>query len=102
MGNATSLFNLMRNIGASVGISTVETLQFRDMQTHIRYVGQQITRAGLMTQQMLNGLRQSFLLKGGDMVTAQRQAQGAIWGRLQQQAAMLSYNDVFRFLGGMF
>src|SRR5690242_10112227 len=29
MGNATSIFNLMRNIGASVGISVVETMQFR-------------------------------------------------------------------------
>lgn len=55
-----------------------------------------------MTQQMLNGLRQSFLVKGVDMVTAQRQAEGAIWVRLEQQAAMLSYNDVFRFLGSMF
>ena len=101
MGNATSLFNLMRNLGASVGISTVETLQFRHMQAHISYLGQHVTRASLMTQQVLNGLRQSFLVKGGDMVTAQRQAQGAIWARIEQQAAMLSYNDVFRFLGGM-
>jgi DHA2 family multidrug resistance protein len=29
MGYATSLFNLMRNIGASIGIAMVETLQFR-------------------------------------------------------------------------
>ena len=29
MGNATSIFNLMRNIGASIGISMVETVQFR-------------------------------------------------------------------------
>src|SRR5438309_3317910 len=35
MGNATSIFNLMRNIGASIGISMVETLQFRNQQTHI-------------------------------------------------------------------
>src|SRR5213079_3536196 len=28
MGNATSIFNLMRNIGASIGISVVQALQF--------------------------------------------------------------------------
>src|SRR5690349_17491086 len=39
MGNATSIFNLMRNIGASVGISVVETMQFRRMQAHTNYHG---------------------------------------------------------------
>ena len=34
MGNATSIFNLMRNIGASIGISMVETVQFRAQQRH--------------------------------------------------------------------
>ncbi len=85
MGNATSIFNLMRNIGASVGISSVQTLQFR-------------TR----TQQTLAGLRQTFMAKGADAVTATHQAHGALWGMLQRQANMLAYNDVFRFLGWMF
>ena len=40
MGNATSLFNLMRNIGASVGIASVTTLTSRHMQQHMRTVPQ--------------------------------------------------------------
>ena len=102
MGNATSLFNLMRNIGASVGISSVETLQFRHMQTHINYLVQHVNTANLQTQRALAGLRQTFMSRGADAVTATRQAHGALWGALQQQAAILSYNDVFRFLGWMF
>src|SRR5438270_380567 len=102
MGNATSIFNLMRNIGASVGISSVATLQFRHMQTHINILGQHVTEARLRTQQTLGGLRQTFMLKGADSVTATHQAHGAMWGSLQQQASMLAYNDVFRFMGGMF
>jgi len=39
---------------------------------------------------------------GADSVTATHQAQGALWGALQRQASILSYNDVFRFLGWMF
>ena len=39
MGNATSIFNLMRNIGASIGISMVETVQFRKEQMHINRSG---------------------------------------------------------------
>jgi len=102
MGNATSIFNLMRNIGASVGISSVETLQFRHMQTHINVLGQHVNESSIRTQQTLAGLRQMFVSKGADAVTANHQAHAAIWGMVQQQAAMLSYDDVFRFLGGMF
>jgi len=102
MGNATSIFNLMRNIGASVGISSVETLQFRHMQTHINYLGQHVTEASLRTQQTLAGMRQTFIGKGVDAATADHRAHAALWGMVQQQAAMLSYNDVFRFLGWMF
>jgi DHA2 family multidrug resistance protein len=102
MGNATSIFNVMRNIGASVGISTVETLQFRQMQAHIHYLGQHVSAGNLQTQQTLAGLEQMFISKGADPATAHHQALGAVWGMVQQQASMLSYNDVFRFLGGMF
>ena len=42
MGNATSIFNLMRNIGASIGISMVETVQFRKEQVHINNLGAHI------------------------------------------------------------
>jgi DHA2 family multidrug resistance protein len=102
MGNATSMFNLMRNIGASVGISSVEALQFRHMQVHINNLGEHVNAASLQTQQTLAGLQQVLVAKGADAVTANHQAHAVLWGRVQQQAAMLSYNDVFRFLGGMF
>jgi DHA2 family multidrug resistance protein len=34
IGNATGIYNLMRNIGGSVGISTVTTMLVRGSQTH--------------------------------------------------------------------
>jgi DHA2 family multidrug resistance protein len=102
MGNATSIFNLMRNVGASVGISSVEALQFRHMQAHINVLGQHVNSASLQTQQAIGGMRQGFISKGFDAVTADHRAQAAIWGMVQRQAAMLAYNDVFRFLGAMF
>ncbi len=102
MGNATSIFNLMRNVGASVGIASVQALQFRHMQTHINVLGQHVNSGSIQAQQTLAGLRQMFISKGADVVNADRQAHDAVWGMVQQQAAMLSYDDVFRFLGGMF
>jgi MFS transporter, DHA2 family, multidrug resistance protein len=102
MGNATSIFNLMRNIGASVGISVVETMQFRRMQAHTNYLGAHVKAGSPAAQQWFAALEQAFIAKGSDAVTAARQAEAAIWGMVQRQASMLSYNDVFRFLGFMF
>ena len=102
LGAATSIFNLMRNIGASIGISVVETLQYRKQQTHINILGSHVNPANQVAQQMTEGLRRAFMANGSDAATATKQAQAAIWGMLQRQAAMLSYNEVFLFLAGMF
>ncbi|HVO80633.1 MAG TPA: DHA2 family efflux MFS transporter permease subunit [Terriglobales bacterium] len=102
MGNATSIFNLMRNLGASIGISMVETIQVRQQQAHINVLGRHVTSADLQTRQMLEHLRAFFVAQGSDVVTAARQADRAIWGLVQRQAAILSYNDAFLFLAIMF
>src|ERR1700693_2155185 len=39
MGNATSLFNLVRNLGGSIGISAVSTMQTRFQQRNINQLG---------------------------------------------------------------
>jgi MFS transporter, DHA2 family, multidrug resistance protein len=102
MGNATSIFNLMRNVGASIGISMVETMQVRRAQTHINILGRYVNPANPKARQTLDGLRALFVSQGKDAATATRQAYRAVWGTVQQQAAMLSYNDTFRFLALMF
>src|SRR5205807_7432974 len=66
MGNATSVFNLMRNIGASIGISSVETLRFRYSQAHINILGRHVNEGNPRTQQVLEGLKQVFISKGSD------------------------------------
>src|SRR5208282_2216079 len=102
MGNATSIFNLMRNVGASIGISTVETMQVRRTQTHINILGNHVNPANPLARQTIDGLRGLFMAQGKDAATATRQAHGAVWAMVQQQAAMLSYNDTFRLLAAMF
>jgi DHA2 family multidrug resistance protein len=102
MGNATSIFNLMRNLGASMGISAVTTLQFRQTQAHVNILGEHVSSANPTAQQTLAGLQQVFMARGADPVTAAQQAHGVVWGMLLRHASMLAYNDVFRFLGGMF
>jgi len=102
MGNAASIFNLMRNLGASIGISMVETLQARKLQVHINVLASDVNPAKPQVRGMFAGLRTMFMAQGKDAATATRQAQGALWDMVKQQAAMLSYNDVFAFLALMF
>jgi len=104
MGNATSLFNLMRNIGASIGISMVETVQFRTrtQQKHINILGQHVTPESLKAQQMIQMMRGYFMSQGAGAATATQQAYDSVWQMVQRQAAMLSYNDTFLFLAVMF
>ncbi|MFB3918288.1 MAG: DHA2 family efflux MFS transporter permease subunit [Terriglobales bacterium] len=102
MGNATSIFNVMRNIGGSVGIAMVTTMFARHTQSNINILGAQVNPYTTATQQMLEGARQLFLSKGMDAVTASRQAYAAVFGMVQREAAMLSFISAFRLLGILF
>ena len=101
MGNATSIFNLMRNIGASIGISMVENVQYGTADAD-QCAGAPRLSGRPGHQRMFQGLRGYFMIQGADPVTAAHRAYGAMWGLVQQQAAMLAYNDTFRFMAGMF
>ena len=102
MGNATSIFNLMRNIGASIGISMVETVQFRKEQVHINYLGANMNAQSSGVQNMLASMKAYFMSQGSSAATATQQAYESMWGMVLRQAAMLSYNDTFLFLAMMF
>ncbi|HUI85491.1 MAG TPA: DHA2 family efflux MFS transporter permease subunit [Candidatus Binatia bacterium] len=102
MGNATSIFNLMRNIGASIGIAMVETVQFRKQQTHINILGEHVSPGSVTAQQMFQGMKSHFMSQGSSAAMATQQAYESIWAMVQRQAAMLAYNDTFLFLALIF
>ena len=103
MGNATSIFNLMRNIGASIGISMVETIQTRHQQIHVSALSAHVSPSNLQAQGMVNGMKSMMMAQGGvDPATAQRMANGTIENIIRQQAAIMSFNDVFWLLAVIF
>jgi DHA2 family multidrug resistance protein len=102
MGNATSLFNLVRNLGGSIGISAVSTIQIRQSQADMHLLGSHVNPYNPAARSMLQGLQQLFVSRGADPTDALHQAQGAIFGMVQRQAAMLSYNTTFEVLGAVF
>jgi len=102
MGNATSLFNLMRNIGGSVGIATTGTMLARHSQATTSTLGSHVTMYDYSAQAMFYQLRGGFMAAGADMVTATERAYAALFGMVQRQAAMVSFVGLFELLGLMF
>ncbi|MGA2989189.1 MAG: DHA2 family efflux MFS transporter permease subunit [Candidatus Korobacteraceae bacterium] len=102
MGNATSIYNLMRNIGASIGIASVTTMVARAQQHNINVLGAHVNFWSLNTRMALDSARNLAMSHGADYATATRQAYGMVYGMVQQHAAMLAFVKAFRFLGILF
>jgi DHA2 family multidrug resistance protein len=102
IGNAASLFNLMRNIGASIGIATVTTIVARHQQVHLNTLGESVNPSNLISQGTVQGLQSSLMARGVDPVTATKQAYAVVYGMVQRQASMMSFNDVFFLLMVLF
>ena len=102
MGNATSLFNLMRNLGGSVGIAVTGTMLARQQQAYVNILGANVHPYSSATQRAFESARAGFIAAGADVTTATQRAYGALFGAVQQQAYMVSFVQLFRLLGGIF
>jgi DHA2 family multidrug resistance protein len=102
MGNATSIFNLMRNIGGSVGVALSTSLLARRQQQHAALLASHVSLYDPATRERLAQMAGRFAAAGADPATAAQRAAGALAGLVRQQAAMLSFIDVFRLLGVVF
>lgn len=102
MGNATSLFSLMRNLGGGVGIAVTSTLLMRRQQVYTSTLGEHVDAYSLRAQQAMESMRQAFMAAGADPVTAGQRAYAAMFGMVQRQAAMMAFVDIFRLLALVF
>jgi len=92
IGNATGIYNLMRNVGGSFGIAAVTTMLARGAQVHQAAMVSHLTPYDPVFQQRLS-----------EMVTRMSvpQAYSAIYHILVRQATLLAYIDNFRLLAFM-
>jgi DHA2 family multidrug resistance protein len=102
MGNATSIFNLMRNIGGSFGIAIMTTFLARRTQFHQVRLVENVTFGDLETRKMLTAMQVWFQSRGADALTANRKALGVIYRLVQQHAAMLTFVETFWIMAIMF
>ena len=102
MGNATSIFNLMRNIGGSVGIAMMTTFMARRQQLHQNHLVARISPGDPETYQTLRGLEAWFHVQGFSNADAARKALGALYGLVQRHAAMLAFVEAFWLMAIIF
>ena len=98
-GSASGLFNMMRNLGGSIGIAALATLLTRREQFHSNHIGEAISLYSPETQQRLEQMTQSFIRLGADSQTAHQQAIAAISNIVRREAYIMAYNDCFYFIG---
>jgi len=98
-GSASGLFNMMRNLGGSMGIAAIGTLVTRREQFHSNRLGEAVSWYNPETQQRIDQLTQFFVSRGADLSTARNQAIAAIGNIVRREAYVMAYNDCFYFIG---
>ncbi len=98
IGNASGLYNLLRNIGGSVGISVVNTIVARHEQLHRNELAHSINAGNPVLHGQLQGIQEYLAARGFSLSTALDKAYALVNGQLNRQARLWSYVDDFRYL----
>ncbi|MGB9604990.1 MAG: DHA2 family efflux MFS transporter permease subunit, partial [Bryobacteraceae bacterium] len=97
MGNASGLFNLVRNVAGSIGISATTTYIVRSAQRHQVFLVAHLTPYDIAYQQRLARMKAVLAsLVGGPQ--AESKAYGALYFTVLRQAQLCAYVDTWRWL----
>ena len=99
IGNASGLYNLLRNIGGSIGISMISTILSRHEQVHRANLAHNISPYNPALQQQLSEVQNAVQhAPNQNLYQPAQRAWDLVNGSLSQQAALLSYVDDFYYL----
>jgi DHA2 family multidrug resistance protein len=99
-GSASSLFNMMRNLGGAIGIAMLQTFLTKREQYHSNVLMQSVSMFEEATRARIAQLTQYFVNHGVlDRTDAAHRAYVAIGHIVQKQAFILAFSDTFYLLG---
>jgi DHA2 family multidrug resistance protein len=98
IGNASGLYNLMRNLGGSIGIAFVTTMLARGAQTHQALMVGNLAPDNPAFARQFDAAK-SVLGHQTDPATATMQAYSAVYSLLDQQAHLWAFVDNFYLFG---
>ncbi len=99
-GSASSLFNMMRNLGGAIGIALLQTFLTKREQYHSNVLVQSVSLFGEATRARIEALAHYFVSHGTpDAHAALSRAVLAVGGAVRQQAFIMAFGDTFFLLG---
>ena len=98
IGNASGLYNLMRNIGGSIGIAIVNTIVVRHAQTHRNELSHSINAGNVALQNQLHGMQGYLSWQGASAALATGRSYALVNRIVEGQALLWSYVDDFRYM----
>jgi DHA2 family multidrug resistance protein len=98
MGNATSIFNLVRNIGSSFGVAITSTILTRRAQFHQFRLVEHMTPFDAPYAIGAHQTAEALNYRGFDPALSSQGGLGVIYNHLLREASMMSFNDVFHLL----
>jgi MFS transporter, DHA2 family, multidrug resistance protein len=93
--SASSLFNMTRNLGGSVGIAMLATTLTNREHFHSAVIGESVSSFSAATQLRLEQLTASFIGNGMDPASAAQQALSVVDRIVRREAYVMAYNDGF-------
>ena len=98
-GSASSLFNMLRNLGGSISIALLATqLDVREKFHSVR-LGESVSTYASATRHQIEALSQHFMALGSNVLAAQHQALVAIAGTVRRESNIMAYSDAFLLVG---
>jgi DHA2 family multidrug resistance protein len=101
VGNASGVYNLMRNTGGSIGIAAVTTFLSRGAQAHQNAIASHLTPYDPAFQERLRQITSALGFRGGASNAGTQQALASIYGVVLRQSMLQSFIDNFRLLAFM-
>lgn len=99
MGNATGMYNLLRNIGGSVGIALSATMLTRLAQFYQANLVGHVNQFNPLLQSRFRELTEAATAKGMDALSAQKAALGILYRIVERESGILAYTYIFWVLG---
>jgi len=98
IGSASGLYNMMRNLGGSLGIGILGSILTTRYQLHFSRIAEAITQIDIQAQMRIQKLTQLFMSKGFGVQMAHDQAIQAIGGTINREAYVMAFSDCFLFM----
>jgi DHA2 family multidrug resistance protein len=102
IGQGAAFTGMMRQLGGSFGVALITTYMARQNMVHRSALVSRLDVNNPSVQQRVKAIQQSFISKGINSDAALKSSYSAMDHIVSKQAAVLSYMDVFFYLGVIF